>query len=94
MNRQRGSVRRDDRGFLSIWLLGLCLLLLVLGGVSLDLWRVFGDVAKLLVENSLERIGEVILNLWTASGEVPSLLVDNLFRGNGAVILDHWSLQD
>ena len=43
MNRQRGSVRRDDRGFLSIWLLGLCLLLLVLGGVSLDLWRVFSE---------------------------------------------------
>jgi len=43
VNRQRGSVRRDDRGFLSIWLLGLCLLLLVLGGVSLDLWRVFSE---------------------------------------------------
>ena len=34
---------RDDRGFLTIWLLGLCLLLLVLGGVSLDLWRVFSE---------------------------------------------------
>lgn len=33
----------DDRGFLTIWLLGLCLLLLVLGGVSLDLWRVFSE---------------------------------------------------
>jgi Flp pilus assembly protein TadG len=36
-------VSRDDRGFLTIWLLGLCLLLLVLGGVSLDLWRVFSE---------------------------------------------------
>jgi Flp pilus assembly protein TadG len=36
-------MRRDDRGFLTIWLLGLCLLLLVLGGVSLDLWRVFSE---------------------------------------------------
>jgi Flp pilus assembly protein TadG len=34
---------RDDGGFLTIWLLGLCLLLLVLGGVSLDLWRVFSE---------------------------------------------------
>ena len=33
----------DERGFLTIWLLGLCLLLLVLGGVSLDLWRVFSE---------------------------------------------------
>jgi Flp pilus assembly protein TadG len=38
-----GKRRRDDRGFLTIWLLGLCLLLLVLGGVSLDLWRVFSE---------------------------------------------------
>src|SRR5882672_9003326 len=34
---------RGDRGLLTIWLLGLCLLLLVLGGVSLDLWRVFSE---------------------------------------------------
>lgn len=34
---------RDERGFLTIWLLGLCLILLVLGGVSLDLWRAFSD---------------------------------------------------
>ena len=37
------KLRREDRGFLTIWLLGLCLLLLVLGGVSLDLWRVFSE---------------------------------------------------
>jgi Flp pilus assembly protein TadG len=37
------KTRQDDRGFLTIWLLGLCLLLLVLGGVSLDLWRVFSE---------------------------------------------------
>jgi Flp pilus assembly protein TadG len=37
------TTSRDDRGFLTIWLLGLCLLLLVLGGVSLDLWRVFSE---------------------------------------------------
>ena len=36
-------MKTNDRGFLTIWLLGLCLLLLVLGGVSLDLWRVFSE---------------------------------------------------
>ena len=42
--RLEGRLRgRDDRGFLTIWLLGLCLLLLALGGVSLDLWRVFSE---------------------------------------------------
>ena len=41
--RLEGRLGRDDRGFLTIWLLGLCLLLLVLGGVSLDLWRVFSE---------------------------------------------------
>ncbi|HMC08096.1 MAG TPA: pilus assembly protein TadG-related protein, partial [Actinomycetota bacterium] len=34
---------RPDGGFLTIWMLGLCLLLLVLGGVSLDLWRAFSQ---------------------------------------------------
>lgn len=34
---------RDERGFLTIWLLGLCLILLALGGVSLDLWRAFSE---------------------------------------------------
>jgi Flp pilus assembly protein TadG len=37
------KLRGEDRGFLTIWLLGLCLLLLVLGGVSLDLWRAFSE---------------------------------------------------
>ena len=43
----RGARCRDDRGFLTIWMLGLCLLLLVLGGVSLDLWRVFSQCQAL-----------------------------------------------
>ena len=43
IRRLEGRLGGDDRGFLTIWLLGLCLLLLVLGGVSLDLWRVFSE---------------------------------------------------
>ncbi len=30
-------------GFLTIWMLGLCLILLAIGGVSLDLWRAFSE---------------------------------------------------
>jgi Flp pilus assembly protein TadG len=34
--------RRDDRGNVTFWTLGLCLCLLLLAGLTLDLWRVFG----------------------------------------------------
>jgi uncharacterized membrane protein len=33
----------DDRGTIVIWLLGLCVVLLCMGGVSLDLWRVLSE---------------------------------------------------
>jgi Flp pilus assembly protein TadG len=36
--RARGSV-----GTVVLWLLGLCLLLFALGGISLDLWRAFSE---------------------------------------------------
>jgi Flp pilus assembly protein TadG len=39
---RRGAVARDD-GFITIWLLGLCVVLLFVGGVSLDLWRAFSE---------------------------------------------------
>jgi Flp pilus assembly protein TadG len=32
---------RDERGTVTLWLLGLCMLLFALGGISLDLWRGF-----------------------------------------------------
>jgi uncharacterized membrane protein len=30
---------RDERGFFTIWVLGLCVIVLFVGGISLDLWR-------------------------------------------------------
>lgn len=36
----RGS---DDAGWVTLWLLGLAVMLLALGGLSLDLWRVFSE---------------------------------------------------
>jgi hypothetical protein len=35
--------RESDEGFVTIWILGLCVMLLFLGGISLDLWRAFSD---------------------------------------------------
>jgi Flp pilus assembly protein TadG len=33
----------DETGSLTLWLLGLCVILLFLGGLSLDLWRAFSE---------------------------------------------------
>ncbi|MFI5372728.1 MAG: pilus assembly protein TadG-related protein, partial [Candidatus Eisenbacteria bacterium] len=34
---------RGSQGTVTLWLLGLCLLLFALGGISLDLWRSFSE---------------------------------------------------
>lgn len=39
----RGPRRGDERGTITFWILGLCVLLLALGGLSLDLWRSFSE---------------------------------------------------
>jgi Flp pilus assembly protein TadG len=41
----RGSraARAGERGTITLWLLGLCMMLLLLGGMSLDLWRAFSE---------------------------------------------------
>jgi Flp pilus assembly protein TadG len=35
--------RRRESGTTTLWMLGLCLMLFLLGGVSLDLWRAFSE---------------------------------------------------
>jgi Flp pilus assembly protein TadG len=37
----RPSAASSQEAFITIWLLGLCVALLFLGGISLDLWRAF-----------------------------------------------------
>ena len=39
----------NDRGSITLWLLGLVLFLFGLGGIVLDLWRVLGERAELAV---------------------------------------------
>lgn len=34
---------RDESGTTTLWMLGLCLMLFLLGGISLDLWRAFSE---------------------------------------------------
>lgn len=68
-------LRAAEGGFLAIWLLGVCFVLLALGGVSLDLWRVFAarqelagiaDAAALAgasgIDQAAARRGTVVLD--------------------------------
>jgi Flp pilus assembly protein TadG len=40
--RRRLGARRES-GTITLWMLGLCLMLFLLGGISLDLWRAFSE---------------------------------------------------
>jgi Flp pilus assembly protein TadG len=33
----------DEQGTITLWILGLCMMMLLLGGISLDLWRAFSE---------------------------------------------------
>jgi Flp pilus assembly protein TadG len=44
MTPRRPSPRaRRESGTITLWMLGLCLMLFLLGGISLDLWRAFSE---------------------------------------------------
>ena len=41
--RCRARRARPEQGTTTLWMLGLCLMLFLLGGISLDLWRAFSE---------------------------------------------------
>ena len=41
--RPRNVGARRESGTITLWMLGLCLMLFLLGGISLDLWRAFSE---------------------------------------------------
>jgi Flp pilus assembly protein TadG len=44
MTQRRPAVRaRRESGTITMWMLGLCVMLFLLGGISLDLWRAFSE---------------------------------------------------
>jgi len=44
MTQRRRDLRaRRESGTITLWMLGLCLMLFLLGGISLDLWRAFSE---------------------------------------------------
>lgn len=43
MIRRRSLLTRGESGTVTMWVLGLCVMLFLLGGISLDLWRAFSE---------------------------------------------------
>ena len=44
MTQRRRDLRASrESGTITLWMLGLCLMLFLLGGISLDLWRAFSE---------------------------------------------------
>jgi Flp pilus assembly protein TadG len=44
MTQRRPNIgARRESGTITLWILGLCLMLFLLGGISLDLWRAFSE---------------------------------------------------
>lgn len=66
----------SERGSITIWLLGLCVCLLFLGGLSVDLWRVMN------VRRELAGLADA------AAIHGATALDEPAFRASGAVRLD------
>jgi len=73
--RGQGWCAGDERGAVTLWILGLCVTVLFLGGLSLDLWRSFStrralaeaaDAAAVAGANGIDegalRNGELVLD--------------------------------
>lgn len=73
---------RDETGAVTLWLLGLCVVLLLVGGLSLDLWRAFSERRALAGAVDAAAVAG-------ASG------VDvDTFRATGQVVLDPAAAED
>lgn len=69
-------MRTADDGTVTLWLLGLCMAVLLLGGLSLDLWRAFNERRALAGAVDAAAVAG-------ASG-----LDEDAFRRDGSVLLD------
>jgi Flp pilus assembly protein TadG len=85
---------RRESGTITLWMLGLCLMLFLLGGISLDLWRAFSERRSLaatadaaavagasaLDEAAYRSTGAVRLVPADAEGRARTSLADQLDR--------------
>jgi Flp pilus assembly protein TadG len=67
---------RAESGTITLWLLGLCLVLFALGGVSLDLWRAFSERRALAATADAAALAGA------------SAIDEDRYRTSGAVLLD------
>ena len=67
---------RGASGTITLWLLGLCLLLFALGGISLDLWRAFSERRSLAATADAAALAGA------------SAIDEDEYRSSGAVVLD------
>jgi Flp pilus assembly protein TadG len=67
--------RRSESGTTTLWMLGLCLMLFLLGGISLDLWRAFSERRSLAATADAAAVAGA------------SALDEAAYRGSGAVRL-------
>ena len=66
---------RGASGTITLWLLGLCLLLFALGGISLDLWRAFSERRALAATADAAALAGA------------SAIDEDQYRSSGAVVL-------
>lgn len=62
----------NERGSATIWILGLCAMILFLGGISLDLWRAFSErreLAAMADAAAIAGASGIDEAHWRASGE-------------------------
>ena len=64
-----------ESGTTTLWMLGLCLMLFLLGGISLDLWRAFSERRSLAAAADAAAVAGA------------SALDEAAYRSNGAVLL-------
>jgi len=69
-------VRQSDRGSVTIWMLGLSMLLLVFGGLALDYWR------ALALQRELAAVAD------SAAIAAASGIDEEFYRATGEVVLD------
>lgn len=75
-------MRFDERGSVGLWMLGLGLLLLTLGGIAIDLWALLGDrreLAAIADAAATAAVAGIDESVWRAEGVVrldPALAQD------------------
>ena len=70
------TTRPRERGTITFWILGLCVMLFVLGGISLDLWRSFSERRALAADADAAALAGA------------SAIDEDVYRWTGSVVLE------